>query len=196
MKILIGTTNKGKFKEISEVLSSLPIELITPDTLGITEVPVETGENYEENALIKAKFYSEKSGLTTVAEDSGIEVDALPGKLGHLTRRWGKGENATDEEWLSHFLDMMKKQENRSATFKCTAAIIHEGKFHVFHGECRGQILTEPQVALPHGIPISACFVPEGMTKVYAALSPEEKNLISHRGRAMHQVKEFLEFHL
>lgn len=193
MRILIGTTNKGKFNEIKEVLGDLPIELITPDQLEITESPEETGGNYIENAVIKARFYYEKSGgITTVAEDSGIEVEALPGELGLKTRRWGKGENATDEEWLMHFLETIKKLENRKAVFKCTAAIVHKNITHHFTGECWGKLLTEPQVPPPKGIPISACFVPDGFTKVYAALTPQEKNLISHRGKAISRLRPLL----
>lgn len=193
-KILIGTTNKGKFREITEILGSLECKLLMPSDLNITKSPNESGSTYKENAIIKAKFYAKKSkGITVVAEDSGIEIEALPGELGHLTRRWGKGENATDKEWLEHFLEIMKKQKNRSATFKCTVAVIHKNKLHIFHGECRGKIILKPEVQPPHGIPISACFIPEGATKAYAALTPKEKNHISHRGRAMHQVKKFLE---
>ncbi|MEK7544966.1 MAG: non-canonical purine NTP pyrophosphatase [Patescibacteria group bacterium] len=192
MKILIGTTNPGKFKEIHEVLGD-EHELVMPQEVGIHEVPEETGGTYEENAIIKANFYHEKSGqMTTIAEDSGIELEAFPGELGYLTRRWGKGENATDEEWLAHFLEIIRKTENKNAVFRCTTAVIHKGKTTIFIGECHGKILSEPQTAIPKGIPISSCFLPNGFEKVYAALTPTEKNTISHRGRAMMQVRDFL----
>lgn len=196
-KILIGTTNKGKFKEISEVLDTLSLELIQPQKLGIEGVPEETGSTYEENARIKCLFYYNQSEhLPTLAEDSGIEVDAFPNELGITTRRWGAGPNATDEEWLTHFLAELKKHPKNlhRATFICTAALKlpHDDTIHIFHGACPGTLLVEPQTDIPHGIPLSACFVPDGFSKVYAALTPEEKNRISHRGRAVHQVRDFL----
>lgn len=195
-QLLIGTTNPGKFKEISEVLSTLPIELLTPQGLGIQGQPEETGINYEENARIKCQFYYDQSkGLATLAEDSGIEVDAFPGELGLTTRRWGAGPQASDEEWLRHFLAELAKhpQELHRATFVCTAALQLSGEAtpHIFRGTCPGRILLQPQTAIPHGIPLSACFVADGQTKVYNALDPIEKNKISHRGWAIHQVREF-----
>lgn len=201
IQLLIGTTNKGKFKEMKEVLGSLPIDFITPHDLGITEMPEETGGTYEENARIKSHFYFEKSGrIATLAEDSGIEIDAFPNELGLKTRRWGAGEHATDEEWLDHFLTELKKKppEKRTARFHCAAALTMQNRLtgdietNVFHGVCPGFLHTEPKTEVPHGIPLSACFQPDGFDKVYAALTPEEKNMISHRGRAMHQVRDFL----
>lgn len=198
-KLLIGTTNKGKFHEIGEVLLSLPIKLMTPQELNITTSPEETGTTYEENARIKSHFYFEASGgIPTLAEDSGIEIDAFPDELGLKTRRWGAGKHATDEEWLAYFLEELKKKptDKRTARFHCTAALTLGGETHIFHGECPGILHTEPKTAIPHGIPLSACFQPDGFDKVYAALTPEEKNSISHRGRAIHQVRDFLESYL
>jgi XTP/dITP diphosphohydrolase len=197
MQLLIGTTNKGKFGEIREVLHHLPLHLLTPQEIHITEKPAESGANYEENARLKCNFYFEKSNrLPTLAEDSGIEIAAFPGELGFKTRRWGAGENAGDEEWLTHFLAELKKHpdELHRATFICTAALKlpDADTIRIFHGKCPGRLLTSPQTTVPHGIPLSACFVPEGFDKVYAALTPEEKNGISHRGQAIHQVREFL----
>lgn len=197
ISLLIGTTNKGKFGEIREVLGSLPVKLITPIDLGITNSPIESGNDYETNARIKARFYLEKSNknFAVLAEDSGIEVDAFPGELGHFTRRWGAGENASDTEWLDYFLKKLseKPPELHTARFICTACLIWEGKEYVFTGECPGKLLEKPQTTLTHGIPLSACFLPNGYEKVYSALTPQEKNTISHRGRAIHQVRDFIE---
>src|SRR3989338_5920977 len=122
--LLIGTSNPGKFKEIEEMLEGLPAELLRLDMIDITEQPAETGEDYATNALLKARFYAKKSGMITLAEDSGIEVYAFPGELGHHTRRWGKGEHASDEEWLDYFLKKLKQQSDRRATFFCSAAVV------------------------------------------------------------------------
>lgn len=204
-ELLIGTTNKGKVKEIAEVLDSLPIRLITPEEKGIHENPEEHGTTYEENARIKSLFYFEKSGHTvTLAEDSGIEIDAFPNELGLKTRRWGAGEKANDEEWLAYFLKELRKKprETHTARFRCTAALTlehpttHEPETYIFEGVCSGTLLTEPQTSIPHGIPLSACFQPDGFTKVYAALTPEEKNRTSHRGQAMHKLHAFLKEYL
>lgn len=200
-QLLIGTTNQGKLAEICEVLGHLPIELLSPRDLGITEHPEETGSNYEENARLKCDFYAKKSNIQTLAEDSGIEIDAFPNELGFKTRRWGAGANVSDEEWLKHFLTELKKHppELHRATFICTTALnyedpkTHTTRMDIFTGSCTGKLLTEPQTAIPHGIPLSSCFIPDGFDKVYAALNPSEKNRISHRGRAIHQVRDFLE---
>ncbi len=203
-ELLIGTTNKGKFLEIGEVLASLPIKMITPQDLGIIESPDENGGTYKENAKIKSAFYFEKSKIATLAEDSGIEIDAFPNELGLKTRRWGAGAEASDEEWLDYFLKELKKKprEQHTARFHCTAALTIMNKktgkteTYTFDGICPGFLHTEPKTAVPHGIPLSACFQPDGFNKVYAALTPEEKNKISHRGRAMHQVADFLKEYL
>ena len=98
MDLLVGTNNKGKVIEIGEVLADLPISLVTPEALQIIDVPDETGETYAENALQKAQFFYERAALPTIADDSGIVVDALKDELGIHTRRWGAGPDATDDD--------------------------------------------------------------------------------------------------
>ncbi len=203
--VLIGTSNIGKFREITEVLENMTPgkkpKFILPQDIGITQSPEETEETYEKNAILKAQFYArqaqEKTGesIFVLAEDSGLEVEALPGELGHKTRRWGAGEKATDAQWLEYFLAVMEQKHNHRATFHCVAAVYNNKtqEIKTFQGACDGTILLKPQTPLPKGIPISACFLPDGMDKVYAALNPTEKNRISHRGRAIHQAKDYLE---
>jgi len=202
--LLIATKNPGKFSEISEVLESLPIKLLSLKDLGLNDEVEEHGVTHEENAILKARYFFEKTGLPTLGEDSGIHVDAFPGELGVQTRRWGGLEKATDEEWIEYFLKQMAKVpgEKRGAKFVCFAALIlgRENKFAVasfenpaiFSGETRGIITKTLEAPLKHGIPISSCFKPEGFDKVYAALTVEEKNRVSHRGKAVHQVRDFL----
>lgn len=206
--LLIGTTNKGKFREISEVLSTLPIKLISLQDLAAAATtnstanatPHESGSTYAENARIKSAFYYAMSnGIPTLAEDSGIEIDALPGELGIHTRRWGNttdnvADAMTDEEWLFCLLNKLKEfpPEKRTGRFHCTACLTINGKHTFFTGTCEGTINIEPQTAIPHGIPLSSCFQPIGFNKVYAALDPDEKNRISHRGSAMHAVKKHI----
>ncbi len=190
--ILIATGNKGKYKEMMEVLGDLPFDFVTLADLELENDVAETGETYEANAFLKAEAFFRQTGLPTIAEDSGIEVAALSGELGVKTRRWGAGEKASDEEWLDFFLRRMETESDRSATFHCVAAFVDGDTRTSFHGSTLGILTKEPQCEIPHGIPVSALFIPTGHTKVYAAMSPTEKNQVSHRGKAMHQLKEFL----
>jgi XTP/dITP diphosphohydrolase len=194
--LFIGTSNKGKLHEILEVLHILPYKFVTPTDLGISTDAPEDFDTYAENALQKARFYQEKSGgLLTLAEDSGIVVDALQGELGVKTRRWGAGEKASDEEWIEVFLKRMESvdEDKRTATFLCTAVVLgSDGNPQVFVGETRGKITHELHAPIKSGIPISSCFIPDGFDQVYAALSVEQKNKVSHRGKAMHRVLDYL----
>lgn len=194
MELLIATKNPGKFAEISEVLCGLPIVLKSLRDVGLDDEVEEHGVTHEENALLKARYFFEKTGMPTLGEDSGIHVDAFPGEFGVQTRRWGGLENASDEEWVANFLDKMKNfpPEKRGAKFVCFAALVMPQGIHVFSGETRGQITEKLEAPIKAGIPISSCFRPEGFNKVYAALSTEEKNRVSHRGKAMAKLAEFL----
>jgi XTP/dITP diphosphohydrolase len=193
MELLIGTNNKGKVIEIGESLSGLPVQLLTPEHLNIKEVPPESGDSFEENAIQKARFFFEKSKIPTLADDSGIVVDALKDELGLHTRRWGAGPAASDDEWIAYFLERMKDEKNKKARFICTLAYIDQDEqLHVFEGTCEGTITDALEADYLPGLPISACFRPEGHDRVFSALSVEQKNRTSHRGRASHKFREHL----
>ncbi|MDD5102979.1 MAG: non-canonical purine NTP pyrophosphatase [Candidatus Peribacteraceae bacterium] len=197
MDLLIGTNNAGKIIEISEVLKGLPLQILSPKHLNIAEAAPETGETFEANALEKARFYFERTRLPTVADDSGIIVEALKDELGIHTRRWGAGPEASDEEWIAHFLERMKEEENKRAAFVCVLAFIEdrgrEGpQLHTFEGRCEGIITPTLEADYLPGLPISACFRPEGHSCVFSALSIEQKNSTSHRGKAAHALREHL----
>lgn len=206
--LLIATKNPGKFEEISEVLRILPLRLVSLADHGISEDVEETGKTHEENAIRKAQFYFEKTGLPTLAEDSGIYVDAFPGELGVQTRRWpsfalraseGKEGEIADKEWIAYFLEKIAQEpkEKRGAKFVCHAALILDRQNFeqpkIFSGETHGIITKNLEAPLKEGIPISSCFRPDGFQKVYAALTVVEKNRVSHRGKAIHAVKKFLQ---
>ena len=194
MKLLIATTNKGKVIEIGEVLANLPVTLVTPIDYGIQESPHEHGATFAENAKLKAQFYFDQTKLPTIADDSGIFVEALAGELGVQTRRWGAGPEASDEEWIAFFLERMKKEKNKRAHFVCALSYIDaDGIAHVFEGKCSGSITETLEADYLPGLPISACFKPDGFEKVFSALSLEQKNSTSHRGRATVAFREFLE---
>lgn len=174
------------------MLQGFPAEFLSLADVGITEDFPEEGASFEENALGKARFYGAKSGLPTVADDSGIFVEALADELGVKTRRWGAGEQASDEEWLDHFLKRIEKEKNKKAEFVCAAAYSGPLGEHVFFGETKGILTEQPEVPVKKGIPLSSVFKPEGYDMVYAALSSAEKNQLSHRGKAFAQLLTFL----
>lgn len=193
MKILIATKNPGKFKGIQETLGVFEAEFVSLADLGITEDFEEVGESFVEIAMGKARFYHELSGLPTVADDSGILVEAIADELGLKTRRWGAGADATDEEWLRVFMGRMEGETNRSATFICAAAYVSGDLEQVFEGSTRGVITHEAEAPLHAGIPLSSVFKPDGSEKVYMALSHEEKQAQSHRAKAFSQLLSFLQ---
>lgn len=198
-KILIATGNQGKFSEMMEVLRDVEFEMgkkfVSLRDLEITAEAEEDGQTFEENALKKAKFFYDLHGAgPVIAEDSGILVDALPGELGVQTRRWGAGVKANDEEWIKFFLERMRvvPTNERGASFVC-CTVFYDGKEPIFfHGKTEGVITNDLQAPIKSGLPLSSCFIPRGYFEVYAALSEEEKNRISHRGKALHALKAFL----
>jgi XTP/dITP diphosphohydrolase len=201
MKLLIATKNIGKFGEIEEVLHDLDLELYHLGSEDVGESLQndyfeEHGETFEDNAELKAMHYHELIGLPSIGEDSGIIVDALEGQLGVKTRRWGAGEHASDEEWIEYFMKEMKNvpDKERTARFVCAAAFIDGGgEVVMFRGQTEGIITRELEAPLKPGIPLSSCFRPVGHDKVYAALSEKEKNTVSHRGKAFHELKSYLQ---
>jgi len=193
-KLLIATGNIGKFREVSEVLKDLPIQLVSLRDLGLEQDTVEDGKTYAENAAKKARYFAKETGLMTLAEDSGVEVDVLKGELGIKTRRWGAGEKATDAEWIEFFLRRMERETNRNAKFICCASLANQNGTLIksFVGETQGKITMRLQAKIRPGIPLSSVFLPNNSFKVYAAMDLEEKNKVSHRGKAFTQVREYL----
>ncbi|MBI3619252.1 non-canonical purine NTP pyrophosphatase [Candidatus Peregrinibacteria bacterium] len=190
--LLLGTANRGKVIEIREALAGLPMTIVTPSDLKIEEVPHETGSTFAENAIQKAQFYFERSKIPTIADDSGIIVDALKDELGIHTRRWGAGSDAGDEEWIEYFLDRMKHEENKRASFVCSIAYVTgDSRVHVFEGRCEGTITEKLEADYLPGLPISGCFVPDGENHVFSAMNLEQKKRTSHRGKAIQKLVRF-----
>ncbi len=179
--------------EICEVLHDLPYDLLFLGDLAIDDSGfLEDGATFRDNAFKKASFFAEQTGFLTLAEDSGIIVDALRGELGVKTRRWGAGESATDEEWINYFMNRMEAEENRSAKFVCAACLYTQKSEEYFEGETKGEITSSLEYPILAGLPLSSCFRPEGYNNVYAALGTEEKNKISHRGKALIKARNHL----
>lgn len=194
MQLLIGTANKGKTIEISAALKISGLELVTPIDLDIADEPTEDFDTLQENALHKARFYRRHAGgMPTIADDTGLYVDAISDELGVKTRRWGAGPHATDDEWLEHFLRRMEGETNRGAKFVCALAYIDaKGHEFLFESASSGTIVPEPRAAYLPGLPVSSVFLPDGYDRVFSALTHEEKNMLSHRGKALARFMEHI----
>lgn len=192
-QILIATGNAGKFQEMMEFLHDIPhIKFLSLVDFNLQNDCEETGETFAENALQKAKYFYEKTGIPTIGEDSGIEVDALKGELGIKTRRWGAGEKASDTEWLAHFLGRMENESNRNAKFTSVMAFFDGENAFSFLGTCEGDLLRAPDTDLRPGIPLSSFFIPFGKEKSLARMTKEEKKEVSHRGKSALLLRAFL----
>ncbi len=187
-KIVIGTFNKDKFREIKDILKDIDIELLPLFDFTDEEVE-EAGETLKENAYIKAKYAYEVTGIPSVSDDTGLEVFALNGKPGVYSARYA-GENATYEDNVRKLLDEMKKFEDRRAAFK-TVVCFYDGKQALyFTGETEGIILKELRGS--SGFGYDPIFYVESMGKTYAQMGDKLKNKISHRYKAFVKFKEFL----
>jgi XTP/dITP diphosphohydrolase len=183
-RLLLATTNRGKAAEYQSLLKGLDLELVTLDQVGISQEAPENYATFEENARSKAGFYAALSGLLTLADDSGLEVDALGGEPGVRSSRYA-GDNATDADRVAFLLNKLKgiPCEKRSARFRCVIAVAERsGKMYTVEGECRGCIAMEPRGESGFGYD-PVFYLPE-YGKTIAEVAPEIKNEISHRGRA------------
>lgn len=191
-KLLLATSNPGKLKEYRVLLDGLGYQLTTLAEEGIAQIVTETCSSYEGNARLKAVTYAELSQLLTVADDSGLEVDALDGKPGIQSASFA-GEAAADEDRVNLLLAHLKAipWEKRTACFKCAIAIATpEGKCRICYGECRGMIALEAKGKNGFGYdPIF--FLPE-KGKTMAELPLKIKNQISHRARASQKAAQVL----
>ena len=183
-KLLLATSNPGKIREYRLLLDGLGYLITTPPEEGIAEVIAESGSTYEQNARLKAVVYARSSRLTTLADDSGLEVDALNGEPGIQSARFA-GEAATDTEKVSLLLAKLQgvPWERRTACFKCVIAIVGpRGRADICPGECHGMIAFEPKGK--NGFGYDPIFVLPETGKTMAELPAEIKNQISHRARA------------
>ncbi len=190
MKAVIATRNRGKLRELKELLADFGLDIQPLDHFPQVGEIVEDGDTFFENAMKKAKTVSEKTGLMAIADDSGLEVDALKGAPGVYSARYA-GEDATDEQNYLKLLDEMKDvpEEKRGAQFRCVmVAYRPDGRWVSAEGICRGSITTSPRGE--QGFGYDPVFVPEGDTRTMAELTREEKNKISHRGKALEILQE------
>jgi len=192
-KLLLATSNPGKIREYRFLLDSLGYQITTLAEKGIVKAIIESGSNYEQNARLKAVAYTKLSQLTALADDSGLEVDALNGEPGIKSARFA-GESATDADKVNVLLAKLKDVpwEKRTARFKCVIAIANPGgRVELCYGECHGMIALEATGRNGFGYdPIF--FFPE-IGKTMAELPFEIKNQISHRAQASQKARQLLQ---
>ncbi len=193
-KILLATNNQGKMQEFKKIYADFPqIEFLTPSEMGIELEVAETGSTYEENAKLKALAFAKASGMLCIADDSGLEVDALDGAPGVFSARFSPLPNATDADRREHLIAAIgRTPQPWTARFQCTLVIANQiGILGVYQGTCEGQILAEDRGA--HGFGYDPCFMVDGYDKTMAEIPSELKNQISHRARAAQKTFSFFE---
>ena len=187
-QLVLATRNPGKTREIRELLKDFPIEIKNLDDFGPTPDIEEDGDTFDENAFRKASFTAKVLGLPALADDSGLEVEALGGGPGVHSARYA-GPSATDDERVAKLLKEMEGKENRAAAFMCVISIaVPSGVALTYEGRCEGVITEAP--AGENGFGYDPIFYYPPMKKTFAQLSAEEKNRVSHRGKALEELKE------
>jgi XTP/dITP diphosphohydrolase len=192
-KLLVATNNPGKLREYAALLAGLPATLTTPAQEGLTFEVDETGETFAENATLKALAYARASGLLTLADDSGLEVDALDGAPGVYSARYA-GPGAGDADRYRLLLRRLAgvPQERRAARFRCVVALATPaGEAQTAEGRCEGVIGFEPRGE--HGFGYDPVFYLPERGQTMAELPPEVKNRISHRARAIEAARPLLQ---
>lgn len=192
MIFVIASHNQKKIEELDRILSPLGIYAKTPEQLGKESIDVEeTGTTFEENAVLKAKAFCELTGMPAIADDSGLVVDALGGQPGVYSARYA-GENATDAEKIDKLLNELVKtsSSDRSAHFECViCCYFPNGETLMAHGRCDGTIGYAPRGQ--NGFGYDPIFFIEG-NKTFAELSDHQKDMMSHRGKALKELSALL----
>jgi len=192
-KLLLATNNQGKLREYKSLLQKIPYELITLAEQGIIAEVSEVGGSLEENARLKATVIADQSQLLTLADDSGLEVDALGGEPGPLSARYA-GEGASDRDRVNYLLSRLEgvPWEKRTARFRCVIAVATpNGKAEICSGECQGFITFKPRGK--HGFGYDPIFYLPELGKTMAELPLSLKNHVSHRGHAARKAYQLLE---
>ena len=186
MRVVLASGNRGKLRELDSLLAPFGLDLVAQTTLGV-ETPPETGKTFAENALLKARYAAAATKLPALADDSGIEVDALDGRPGIYSARYA-GEGATDQANLRKMLDEIRDvpTRQRTARYQCVIAFVAsdtDTKPLLASGTWEGTLISTPRGL--GGFGYDPIFVPQGFDRTAAELDPEEKNSLSHRGQAL-----------
>ena len=194
MRVVLASSNKGKLRELSALLAPLGYDVITQNTLGI-DTPPETGDTFAANALLKARHAAAASNLPALADDSGIEVDALNGRPGIYSARYA-GAGANDQDNLRKMLAEMHDvpESRRTARYQCVIAFVSTAADPdpiLAKGTWEGALIRQPRGL--GGFGYDPIFVPGGFDRTAAELDPAEKNSLSHRGQALRALMERLQ---
>lgn len=183
-KLLLASNNRGKLAEYLEIYSGQTFDLVTPEMVGINLDVAETGGNYQENAVLKGLAFSKASGLLTLADDSGLEVDALDGAPGLHSARYSSKPGANDADRRRFLLQNLSgKPQPWSARFRCVIAVVDPtGEMQIVEGICPGEIISEERGG--NGFGYDPIFLLPETGRTMAELPMDEKNRLSHRGRA------------
>lgn len=191
-KLLIATRQKGKLAEFKDILKNVKLSLVTLNELDFPKIePKENGKNFTKNAIIKAKFYAKKTGLLTLADDSGLQVTALPALLGLKTKRFVRGSDN------NRCKKLLKEMENvgagkRDAGFVSAVALFDPKtrQLKTAIGVCQGEIAFRPMGR--YGFGYDPIFIVKNLNKHFAQLTLYEKNRVSHRAKALNKIKKYL----
>jgi XTP/dITP diphosphohydrolase len=186
--LVIATRNKGKTKEIRDLLKDFPVTIKNLDDFGPIPEVVENGETFDDNAYKKSSFTARVLGYPALADDSGLAVEALGGAPGVHSARYA-GPQATDEQRCAKLLEALNNQPNRSAAFACVISIaVPTGPALTYEGRCEGTIADAP--AGSNGFGYDPVFFYPPLKKTFAQLTMREKSRVSHRGKALHEVRD------
>ena len=186
--MVLATRNKGKVAEFREMFRDFPVEIKSLNDVGSIPQAEEDGETFDDNAYKKASFTAKVLGIPVVAEDSGLVVEALDGAPGVYSARYA-GEHATDEENIAKLLKEMKGKTNRAAYFVSVISVaVPSGPALTYEGRCKGLIAETPSGE--NGFGYDPVFYYPPLKKTFASMSIEEKNAVSHRGRALAELKQ------
>ena len=200
MKLLIATRNEGKAREMRDLFTGLPFQLVFPPEQFLERLPeeadLERGTSFAENAVAKARYFAKRSGLPTLAEDSGLEVDALDGAPGVFSARWaqmhgaGEGDGANNALLLERLAGV--PDEGRSARYRCVVAFLETplGKPQLVEATCEGRILAAPRGT--GGFGYDPLFYSSDLEMAFAEAPAAAKHRVSHRGRAVRALVEVL----
>lgn len=182
-RLLLATTNPGKVEELRPQLGALGLQLVGLEQYPGLDEPVEDQDSFEANARLKALHYAALAGIAVLADDSGLEVDALDGAPGVRSARWA-GEPSDAQRNLDKLLRDLQGETDRSARFRCALCLVRDGQVNVeVSGACEGVLLSKPRGQ--GGFGYDPIFVPAGHDRTFAEMSRAEKQALSHRGRAV-----------
>ena len=188
MELVFATNNSHKLSELQQILGD-KVELLSLSDIGCSEDIPETENTLEGNAALKARYIFDRYGLPCFADDTGLEVEALNGEPGVFSARYA-GENKSSDDNVEKLLQNLEGIQNRRARFRTVICLIKHGKELLFEGEVKGIITLERRGS--SGFGYDPVFEPEECGKTFAEMSADEKNTISHRGRAVMKLAEFI----